>query len=244
VNFRRQKDRKRLWALVSWDWFLLNLVDRPSMVLDTAGVKEMLKINIHVVLALFLLAFTSAHASGKQAKTCTYKSGKKHQHKSVNARATRSMIPDLPLTCVFEVRGFPVSTIVYDPDARTLTTMTGSPSQTQVFTNVTTETGLAPYGEGGFSVIAFGDIPLVHINLRSECACDGKTFYKAKGATLIATWGSAPGGPRGVLNAGRCNIPYPHRALNNPGWRDNSIPCSELTRWPDLFWECQSRNSP
>jgi len=37
---------------------------------------------------------------------------------------------------------------------------------------------------------------------------------------------------------------YSRGAVYNHGWIDNSIPCSELVRWPELFWECQARNSP
>ncbi len=33
-------------------------------------------------------------------------------------------------------------------------------------------------------------------------------------------------------------------SLHSNGWVDNSISCSELVRWPELFWECQAENSP
>ena len=111
-------------------------------------------------------------------------------------------IPDVPdvltvpptesLHCVFEAEGFANSTIDYDPTAMTVTTTTGSPPAQQTFTSVTVRQGLAPYLNSGFSVIAFGDVPLFHVTLQST------------NGAFPATWGLAVGGPQGVLNAGLC----------------------------------------
>ncbi|NJM09535.1 MAG: hypothetical protein HC883_01145 [Bdellovibrionaceae bacterium] len=125
----------------------------------------------------------------------------------MNTQTTMASIPTVPLTCEFEAEGFADSTIIYDPILRTATVTTGSPAVTQVFTEVTVATGLEPYGDGGFSVIAFGDVPLFHVNLKSEKTCGLMSYFKsAHGRELRATWGSAPGGPSNVLDAGRCTV--------------------------------------
>jgi hypothetical protein len=106
------------------------------------------------------------------------------------------------LECTFEVAGFPESTATYDAANQTVETVTGSPPSTQTFQNVMIISGVPPYGNDGLAYIAFGDVPLFSVTIVNTT---GRHPHDS-GQEILATWQSAPGGPKDVLNAGVCHV--------------------------------------
>jgi hypothetical protein len=140
---------------------------------------------------------------------------------SLDAQATVSTIPNLPIYCEFSAWGQPKAWAVFDPRTSTVWTRTGSPKKTTVIQNVSILVGQQPYGDGGFTVVAFGDVPLFSVQLKEPNACPLIAFVEAVfDSGLHATWAKVAGGPAGVLNAGYCGVgrPAPFEDFDFKGW--------------------------
>lgn len=178
--------------------------------------------NSFLKVTIIFLALTTVHCSngGSSDGTSTLVAGASDQavvdapaiDPATGAAVTLATLPTLPFTCDFPVAGQPDSSLVYDPTALTVTTTTGSPAATQTFSSITTRTGLPPYGAAGVSFLAFSDVPLFSVTIDAS-------------NNLVATWGLAPGGPTGVLNAGTCTITTVAPPPPPPGDTDDDDDC-------------------
>jgi hypothetical protein len=123
-----------------------------------------------------------------------------HHHKDHHGKCSQQVTtllsnpPTQALTCVFHAPGFAQSTITYDPSSGTAVTTTGNPPSVQTYTSVTVSTGQPPYSTSGLTFVVFGDVPIFSVMKDS-----GDGYF-------LATWGSVPGGPTGVQNAGVCTV--------------------------------------
>jgi hypothetical protein len=134
----------------------------------------------------------------------------KHKRMSLDAQAVAATIPNKPLYCEFSARGQRKAWAIFDPRTGRVWTRTGHPKKTTFFSNVSILIGQPPYGDGGFSVVAFGDVPLFSVRLKSSGNCPLFSFIESIfDPDLDATWAKAPGGPSGVINAGDCNVGRP-----------------------------------
>src|SRR5262249_35043745 len=90
---------------------------------------------------------------------------------TLNADAMLATIPTSPQYCEFEsVGSSPRAWDIFDPRTATLWTHTRSPRATNIYQNVSVVVGLPPYGDGGFSIVAFGDKVALNVNLVSRFA--------------------------------------------------------------------------
>jgi hypothetical protein len=174
------------------------------------------RVLLSVMLAFCLLPTANAttHKKKKHARKAVAAvrnvSPRRRRLLSLDAQASLAMIPQQTIYCKFEVPGQPKAFLVWDPLRHVAWTHTLNPVRTQAFMDVKPVVGLPPYIDGGFSILAFGDVPLASVRLKDEKECPLISFFAAIfDPDLDATWGLAPGGPRNVLDAGDCNVGRP-----------------------------------
>ncbi len=91
--------------------------------------------------------------------------------------------------CTFDTYYGPSSYVRYDADKARLWIGTGWPTEWRRYSGVTERRGLPPFGDNGISVVAFGDVPLVHLQVGyARSWYERFTDYRIEGA-----WGILPG---------------------------------------------------
>lgn len=103
--------------------------------------------------------------------------------------------------------------MIFDPASLTVWTRSGSPKKTKVYQNLRLVTGVAPYFSGGYSLIIFGDVPVLSINSK---ATDTVPILAYMLDNHQATWGKVPGFPN-TLNGGLC-FEHPLFPQDFRGW--------------------------
>jgi hypothetical protein len=142
-------------------------------------------------------------------------------HVAARHHLPNAFVPRVPMYCTYRVHGRPVAFLVYDPRISTAWTRAGSPPTTRGWRNITTLVGGPgnPYGNGGFDIIVFGDVPLVFVSSRDVPLPPVAAFFKAVfDPQLASTWHLAPGGPKDVLNAGECSLGQPFNTWDFAHW--------------------------
>lgn len=132
---------------------------------------------------------------------------------SFAARTIVKTLPNVPLYCHW-YDSHPWAFAIFDPSTATVWTHTVDLTKhrwvTTVYQNTTVIIGAPPYGDFGFTITAFGDVPLISLHMKH---IDNDPFFGFFDSVfdpgLHATWGKAPGGPAGVVNAGYCDIGRP-----------------------------------
>jgi len=101
------------------------------------------------------------------------------------------------LHCNFEANSQPGSYLQWDGTTSTVWTLTGWPQQWTEYDNVTMINGNPPYSDQGFTLLAFGDVPLIHIQYSGD-------YHPGIKYPYVATWGKEPGAlvPDGII--GKC----------------------------------------
>ena len=103
--------------------------------------------------------------------------------------------------CRFEPVGRPMAYVRYEPSSRTVWTQTGWPQQWRSYQDVEVLTGLPPYGNQGFTLVAFGDVPILHVRMTGNA----HTWYERHTSfPYEAAWGLVPTGVKIKETRGVC----------------------------------------
>jgi hypothetical protein len=122
-----------------------------------------------------------------------------------------AFMPKHPLYCEFwtgsQLLTLPSAFMIYDPATKTVYTRSGSPLTTHTYQNVSAAAGSPPYYKHGFTVTAFGDVPVLSV---SDKCFDTIPLLAYLLDNHEATWGKVAGFPA-TLNSGLCfeRPPFP-----------------------------------
>ena len=118
------------------------------------------------------------------------------KRKHVNPRS-----PIEAIECRIEPTNRPMAYLKYEPSSRTVWTLTGYPQTWRRYDDVEVLTGLPPYGSKGFTLIAFGDVPIIHLRLTYNAH---NWYERDQTYAYQARWGLVPAGQKINDTAGVC----------------------------------------
>jgi hypothetical protein len=158
-----------------------------------------LRIRSLLVVSFFLSAVASA--AGPNALPANVKVIHHGKRLSLDAQATIATLPKHKLYCEFwsgtQLFAMPDAFMIYNPKTQSVLTRTGSPATTKAYNNVTVEIGVPPYGDEGYTVKIFGDVPVVSIKQKKY---DTIPLLAYALDDHEATWGKVPGFPNPKFN--------------------------------------------